>query len=185
MLARFLTLCLLSGCLLHAADDAPSWLKELAAVQLPAYDAKVNTVVLLNEEHTTAADSGKLSTTTRTAVKILARQGVDIIFSDQYDTASGKVRDFRAWMISPTGKVKKYAKEEILDVACVANDVYNECHRRMVSGKRDIEAGAIFGYESIIAYQSFSNQLAFHFQDSSPVRLARFLGTLPARWEGN
>ena len=183
MLARLTAVCLLSAGLIQAADDAPAWLKELAAVQLPTYDAKVNTVVLLNEEHTTAADSGKLSTTTRTAVKILARQGVDIIFSDQYDTASGKVRDFRAWMISPTGKVKKYAKEEILDVACVDNDIYNECRRRMVSGKRDTEAGAIFGYESIIEYQSFSNQLAFHFQDSSPVRLARFLVTVPAGWE--
>ena len=39
-------------------------------------------------------------------------------------------------MIAPSGKVKKYGKEEILDVACAENDVYNECRRRMVSGKR-------------------------------------------------
>jgi hypothetical protein len=169
--------------ILSAADDTPPWLRDLARVQLPQFDAKVNTVVLLNEEHTTVAESGKLSTTTRTALKILARQGVEVAFYDQYYTGSGKVRDFRAWMISPSGKVKKYGKEEIVDVACVDNDVYNECRRRMVSGKRDAEAGAVFGYESVVEYQSFSNQLSFHFQDSSPVQLARLLVTVPAGWE--
>jgi hypothetical protein len=176
-------LSLLTAGALMAADDAPAWLKDLAAVQLPQYDAKVNTVVLLNEEHTTAVESGKLSTTTRTAIKILARQGLDIAFSDDYDTRGGKVRDFRAWMISPSGKVKKYGKDEILDVACHPNEVYNECRRRYVSGKRDAEAGAIFGYESTLDYQSFSNQFRFPFQDSSPVRLARFLITVPPGWE--
>ena len=180
---RIALLSLLFAGALMAADDTPAWLKDLTAVQLPSYDAKVTTVVLLNEEHTTAVDSGKLTTTTRTAMKILARQGVEVVFFDEYDTRGGKVRDFRAWMISPSGKVKKYAKDEILDVACSPNDVYNECRQRLVSGKRDAEVGAVFGYESVIEHQSFSNQLRFHFQDASPVRLARFLVTVPAGWE--
>lgn len=183
MRIRIALLCWLSAGILSAADDTPAWLKDLTAIQLPQYDAKVNTVVLLNEEHTTAVESGKLSTITRTAMRILARQGVDVVFYDEYDTRGGKVRDFRAWMISPSGKVKKYGKDEILDVACAPNDVYNECRRRMVSGKRDAEAGSVFGYESIVEHQSFTNQLRFHFQDSSPVRLARFLVTVPAGWE--
>jgi hypothetical protein len=125
-------------------------------------------------------DSGKLTTTTRAAIKVLTRQGTDPVFFDEYDTASGKVRDFRAWMIAPSGKVKKYGKDEILDVACVENDVYNQCRRRLVSGKRDAEASSVFGYESTVDRQSFSNQLLFHFQESSPVRLARFIVTVPA-----
>jgi len=166
-----------------AADDTPAWLKELTSVSLPTYPNKVNAVVLYNEEHTTALDSGRLSTTTRTAVKILNRQGGDVIFFDSYDSASGKVRDFRAWMIAPSGKTKKYGKDEIIDAACAENDVYDQCRRRLVSGKRDAEAGAIFAYESTIEYQSFSNQLYFHFQDSMPVRLARFQVTVPQGWE--
>ena len=180
---RAAALALLFPWIAAAAEEAPGWLKELTNVSLPQYPAKVNTVVLLNEEHTTAEDSGKLSTTTRTAIKILAPQGVNVVFFDQYDSGSGKVRDFRAWMISPSGKVKKYGKEDILDIACAENDMYNECRRRLVSGKRDQEAGAVFGYESTIEYQSFSNQLMFHFQDSSPVRLARYMVTIPAGWE--
>ena len=86
-------------------------------------------------------------------------------------------------MIAPSGKVKKYGKDEILDIACVENDVYNQCRRRLVSGKHDAEAGSVFGYESTVDRQSFSNQFLFHFQESSPVRLARFMVTVPAGWE--
>jgi hypothetical protein len=167
----------------HAADDIPAWLRELSGVTLPAYPAKVNNVVLLNEEHSVMGANGRLTATTRTAVKILNQQGGDVRFFDAYDTATGKVRDFRAWMLPPAGKIKKYGKEEIVDAACAGNDVYNECRRRMVSGKRDAEPGAIFAYESVIEYESFANQLTFHFQDEMPVRLARFQVGVPAGWK--
>ncbi|HEX4595800.1 MAG TPA: DUF3857 domain-containing protein [Bryobacteraceae bacterium] len=183
MSARFALAALSIACIAYAADDTPGWLKDLAGASLPQYGAKVNAVVLFNEEHTTLGDSGKLTTTTHSAIKILTRQGAEPVFFDEYDTASGKVRDFRAWMIAPSGKVKKYGKDEILDVACVENDVYNQCRRRLVSGKRDAEAGSVFGYESTVDRQSFSNQLLFHFQESSPVRLARFQVTAPSGWE--
>jgi hypothetical protein len=166
-----------------AADDVPPWLKDLAGATVPQYGPKVNTVVLLNEEHTSILDSGRLTTTTRSAIKILNRAGADVAFLEQYDTSGDKVRDFRAWMIAPSGKVKKYGKDEIVDVACAENDVYNECRRRVVLGKRDAEPGALFGYESTVERQSFSNQLMFHFQDESPVRMARFMITAPNGWE--
>src|SRR5579871_6775655 len=168
---------------LWAADDVPAWLKDLTSVTLPQYGPKVNTVVLLDEEHTSIAETGRLTTVTRTAVKILNRAGSGVSFFEQYDTSGDKVRDFRAWMISPSGKVKKYAKDEIVDLACAENDVYNECRRRLVAGKRDAEPGAVFAYESTVERQSFSNQLMFNFQDSSPVRTARFIISAPAGWE--
>ncbi|MGC4056013.1 MAG: DUF3857 domain-containing protein [Paludibaculum sp.] len=180
---RLAALAILAPCLLQASDETPPWIKELSAVTLPAYPAKVNNVVLFNEEHTVMADSGRLTTTTRTAIKILNPQGGDVAFFDSYDSVSGKVRDFRAWMLPPSGKIKKYGKDEIVDVACAGNDIYNECRRRFVSGKRDAEPGAIFAYESVIEYQSFANQLTFHFQDGTPVRLARFRVTVPPGWE--
>lgn len=180
---RLAAIAILAPWLLQAADDTPPWLKELSTVTLPSYPAKVNNVVLLNEEQTVMAESGRLTTTTRTAIKILNQQGGDVAFFDSYDSVSGKVRDFRAWMLPPSGKIKKYGKDEIVDVACAGNDIYNECRRRFVSGKRDAEPGAIFAYESVIEYQTFANQISFHFQDGTPVRLARFRVTVPAGWE--
>jgi hypothetical protein len=155
----------------------------LSGVTLPSYPAKVNNAVLFNEEHTVMAENGRLTTTTRTAIKVLNQQGGDVLYFDSYDSVTGKVRDFRAWMVAPSGKIKKYGKDEIVDAACAGNDVYNECRKRIVSGKRDAEPGAIFAYESVIEYQTFANQLMFHFQDNTPVRLARFQVTVPSSWE--
>jgi len=180
---KITTLAVFCPLLALAADDAPGWLKDLTHSTVPQFGPKVNTVVLLNEENATVGDSGKVTTTSRAAVKILARQGVDVVFSEQYETNGGKVRDFHAWMIAPSGRVKKYGKEEILDVACASNDVYNECRLRLVSGKADAEPGAVFGYEATVEEQSFAQQLYFHFQDHSPVLLARFVVTVPAGWE--
>jgi hypothetical protein len=175
-------LCLLSAAALSAADDTPAWLKDLANVQLPQYDAKVDTVVLLNEQHAVASTDGRITTTTRTAVKMLNQQGFGVAFSDDYFTDGGKVRDFRAWMLPPSGKVKKYGKDEIVDLACVDNDIYNECRKRYVSGRRDAETGAIFAYESVIEQRVYFNQISFAFQESSPVRLARMQVTVPTGW---
>ena len=178
-----LLLGLLLACTVYGADDVPGWLKDLTGVTLPAYGPKVNSVVLFNEENNIVGDSGRVTTTTRTAIRVLNRQGSDISFAEEYDTASGKVRDFRAWMLAPSGKVKKFAKEEIYDVACAENDVFNECRRRVVTGRNDAEAGAIFAYEATVERQLFSAQLHFYFEDLSPVRLARFTVTTPAGWE--
>ncbi len=180
-IAAIVILCPLLG--LASSDDTPGWLRDLTRVAVPQYGPKVNTVVLLNEEDKIVGDTGKITTTSRAAVKILARQGVDVVFSEQYETNSGKVRDFHAWMIAPSGKIKKYGKDEILDVACATNDVYNECRLKLVSGKADAEPGAVFGYEATVEEQSYSRQLYFHFQDTSPVLLARFTVTLPSGWE--
>jgi Domain of Unknown Function with PDB structure (DUF3857)/Transglutaminase-like superfamily len=166
-----------------ASDDTPVWLRELTHTTVPQYGPKVNTVVLLTEENKQIGDNGRITTTSRAAIKILARQGVDVAFSEQYDTNGGKVRDFHAWMIAPSGKSKKYSKEEILDVACATNDVYNECRRKLVSGKADAEPGAVFGYEATVEEQSYAQQLYFHFQEMSPVLLARFTVTVPSGWE--
>lgn len=183
MATKLPALLLAAAALAAAADDVPAWLKDAAAVTLPSYDRKVNTVVLFNEEQTVVGENGRITTTTRTAIKFLTRVGADATFLEQYDTTSSKVRDFRAWMIPPSGKVKKYGKDEIVDVACAENDIYNDCRRRVVSGKRDADTGAVFAYEATVEHQLFVDQLSFHFQDSSPVRLARFSVTVPAGWE--
>ena len=183
MTAKWIALACFAASLARAADDTPAWLKELSGVTLPQYGPKVNSVMLLNEEHTVVAENGRLATTTRTAFRILNRAGADLAFVEQYDTAGDKIRDFRAWMIPASGKIKKYGKDEIVDAACAENDIYNECRLRLVSGKRDADTGSIFAYESVVERQSFSNQLMFHFQDSSPVRLARFMVTVPGGWE--
>ena len=162
-----------------AAEDAPAWLKDLANVQTGTYPAKVNAVMLLNEESNLVDSAGKITRTSREAVKYISRQA-EIRFYEHYLTDGGKIRDFRAWVISPSGKVKRYGKDEIVDAACSPNDVFNQCRMRLVNGKGDAEVGAIFGYEAVVEERLFSNQFVFHFQHGLPVKLAKFSVTVPA-----
>jgi hypothetical protein len=139
-------------------------------------------VVLLNEESNVVDGSGKVIRTARKVVKAVNRQA-DVVFAEHYDTDGGKVRDFRAWVISPSGKVKRYAKGEILDMACAENDVYDQCRMRAVSGKGDAEPGAVFGYEAVVEERNFMSQVQFYFQDVSPVKTARLSVTVPSGFE--
>jgi hypothetical protein len=74
LIALFFPLLVLAG------EDAPRWLKDVAASALPSYGAKVNNVVLLNEENNVVAADGKVIATTRTAIRILNRAGGDVAF---------------------------------------------------------------------------------------------------------
>lgn len=166
-----------------AADEAPAWLKELAGKTLPAYPPKVNAVVLLHEERVVLEDTGRVVNTTRFAVRILHRDGAgEASAFKSYDTDSGKIRDFQAWMIQPSGKVKKYGKEEILDTALVDNDIFNEVRARRVFAQRDADAGAVFGFEATSERRTVFTQFEWLFQVRLPVQASRFTITVPADW---
>jgi hypothetical protein len=165
-----------------AADDAPAWLRQAAASSAPAYDKYVPGVVLLKEQQVTIGDDGRVTTTERGAIKILTREGRD--YADaavSYITETGKVRDMRAWLIRPSGEVKKYGKEQTLDLA-IDNDVYNEVRTRVISAGSDADAGAIFGYEWTSEDRSVFIQFDWEFQRRLPVVVSRCTFVLPSGW---
>ena len=166
-----------------AGDDAPAWLRDLAALKTPAYPPKTPAVVLLDEMNLSVEDNGRVVTTERRAVKILTRDGRKEARGEVvYDTGSGKVREMRAWMIRPSGEVKKFAKDRILDVTAAPDDVYNEVRARAVAGEDDADPGAVFGYEAVSERQSVFTQFGYSFQEFLPVITARLTMTLPAGW---
>src|SRR5437588_8205154 len=131
-----------------ASDDVPAWLRQAAAAGAPVYDKKVPAVVLYNECSVTVSDEGRVTTTTNYAVRVLTHEGRDAAFARAlYYTGSGKVRDFKAWLLRSTGNVKKYGKDETLDIALNADDVYDEARLRVISARDDVDvAGEVFGY---------------------------------------
>ena len=167
----------------RAGDDPPAWLRQAASATLPAYDKDVPGVVLWDESRVTVDDSGRVITTNLHAVKILTREGRDAaIAREVYNTDSGKVREMRAWMIRPSGEVKKYGKDETADMAVVDNDIYSETRKRIIIARGDAEPGAVFGYESTTEERSVFTQLDWFFQGQMPVTLSRLSLTLPKGW---
>ena len=166
-----------------AADDAPAWLRQLASAEHPAQDKRVPALVLLSEQTIKVDDDGKVTTVERGAVRILSRVGCEkAVAQVSYVTDTGKVRDLRAWMIRPGGTVKRYGKDEIVDLAAAPNDVFNDVRIKVIGARDDAEPGSVFGYEWITEDRSIFTQLDWEFQDRLPVVASRFAIGLPFGW---
>jgi len=166
-----------------AGNDVPQWLHQAAAIKVPSYDQEVQAVVLLKEQQVTVSADGRVSTVTSFAIRILAHEGRDYARAAvPYLTDSGKVRDLQAWLIRPSGEVKHFGKDEVLDVISDPNDIYNELRVKAVSARDAADTGAVFGYQSSSEDRSIFGVDEWSFQDRLPTLTARYTLTLPSGW---
>jgi hypothetical protein len=166
-----------------AGDETPQWLKQAASRIPGAYAKNVGAVVLLSEQNVRVDEDGKVTTTERRATKILSNEGrAEAFAAVPYLTDTGKVRDMRAWIIRPSGAVKKFGKDDVLDLAGAPNDVFNEVRIKLIAARDDAETGAVFGYEWTTEERSVFTQFDWQFQRRLPVLESRFTITLPSGW---
>ena len=181
-------LCLLSGGSCNrtvdaASDDAPAWLRQAASIPIQGYDKKVNAVVLVDDGTLKVEEDGRVTKGHRGAVRILTREGrAEARTRVIYQTDTEKVRDLKAWLIRPSGEVKKYGKEQIADISLADDDVYNESRVSVIIADNDAEPGAVFGVEWTTEDRSVFTQYPWYFQSDNPVVQSRFVVTLPVGW---
>ncbi|HEV2799724.1 MAG TPA: DUF3857 domain-containing protein [Pyrinomonadaceae bacterium] len=164
-------------------DEAPAWLTQAAAASVPAYQKDVPAVVLHDEGQMTINSDGKIVTTTTFAVRILTRAGrgsAEAVAG--YATDTGKVREIRAWLIRPDGQVKRYGKDETVDLAGDLNDVYNQYRSKRIDATREADAGMVFGYQIITEERALFPHSVWYFQGRLPVLMSRCTLTLPSGW---
>jgi hypothetical protein len=170
-----------------AGDDVPAWLRQAAASSAPVYEKDVPAVVLHDESTVTVGDDGRITTSNTYAVRILTREGrayADAV--EHYDADSGgKVREMRAWLVRSDGSVKKYGKDETLDLATDLEQVYNETRKRVISAEDDADVGAVFGYQAVTEERPFFPQNVWAFQSRLPTLVSRFTMSLPAGWRAS
>ncbi len=167
------------------AEDAPGWLQQAAAIKLPSYDKKVSWVVLVNDSTTTVSEDGNVTVTWNYAVRILTREARDeAVAGIGYETDMGKVRELRAWMIRPSGQVKSYGKDHIVESSNL-NDVYDESRVKRIVAVSDVEPGVVFGYQAVTETRPYFYQSMWRFQDLAPVVASRFSLVLPKGWEAS
>lgn len=179
----FAILALLLFATTATADETPQWVQQAAAIKVPAYDKDVSAVVLVDESLTSINSEGRVNEVYNHAVRILRREGRDYAVGQVgYVPDSGKVKEFRAWLIRPSGEIKRFGKDESVDIAANLNDVYNEYRLRRISARDDAEAGAIFAYSYTLEDRSIFSQADWAFQSSLPVISSRYNLTLPEGW---
>ncbi len=169
-----------------AADEAPAWLKQAAALPVPVYDKDVPAVALRKEQTVTVSSDGRITTTTVYAVRILTREGrAFALAAEPYLTKTSKVREMTAWLIRPNGYVKKYGKDQTVDQISDPNDIYDEQRIKIIDASTDADAGVVFGYEATGEDRPLFNQDLWHFQNRLPTLFSRYTLTLPSGWRAS
>lgn len=177
---------LLLAATVFADEGAPNWLKQAAAQTTPTYGKDVSGVVLYNSKEVTLDSAGKLVTIENRAVRILTREGREnaaaVAF---YLVSASKVRDIDAWLIRPDGSVKEYGEKFILDQISDPDDIYNEYRVKVIDASRDVDAGYVFGYTTVVEEKPLFYHENFSFQTDLPVLQSRFGLNLPSGWKAS
>lgn len=174
---------LLLAAALYGAEDVPEWARQAAAQPAPGYPAKVYAVGLLQEESVTVDAEGRRVMRERGAIKVLQKSADSIRAYRSYNTKTGRIRDFRAWLLPPTGKPISFGKDQVADVALSQEYTYDEGRARLISPGPNLAPGSVFAYEVTEEEKSVFVQYRYAFQGNLPVLVSRFALTAPAGWE--
>ncbi len=181
---NYLLAFLLAGGGLVMAKDAPQWV--IDAARQPArsdYPARVSTVVLLQEEQLTVDAAGKRVMRERGVLRILGTGREKVSAYRSYNTRTGRIRDFRGWMLYPSGKEIELPKSRILDVALSETYTYDEGRAKVIECDADARAGSVFAYEVTEEEDTIFTTYQYSFQEAMPVLVSRFILSLPPDWE--
>jgi transglutaminase-like putative cysteine protease len=164
-------------------EETPAWLQQATTIKLPSYDKEVAAAILVDDSTVTIDSDGRLNEVYNFAVRILRKEGRDYAAGRvSYIPDVSKVKDLRGWMIRPSGDVKRYGKDDTVDVAGALNDVYNEYRVKKIFGTDDAEVGSVFAYSYAREDRSVFSQADWTFQGSIPVVNSRYTLNLPAGW---
>jgi transglutaminase-like putative cysteine protease len=187
MKSRFIAigiLLLAAGIVNAAPDDAPSWVSQAASIKVPAYDKDVPAVVLVDEKIKTVDSEGKTVEVTNFAIRILLREGREYAGGGvSYNPSVSKVKDFQAWLVRPNGQVKRYGKDETVDIAGDLDDMYNEYRRKRISASSEADTGMVFAFSHTVEDKSVFSQDDWVFQNEIPVLNSRYTLNLPSGWK--
>jgi transglutaminase-like putative cysteine protease len=176
-------LCLTAISVSAAGDDVPTWVQQAASMKYPTYDKDVPAVVLVSEGIKSVDADGRVSEVRNFAVRILSREGREYAFARVgYVPDVGKVKELHAWLIRAGGEVKRYGKDDTVDVAGAPNDVYNEYRSKGISASNDADAGTVFAYSYTLEDRSVFSQDDWAFQSGIPVISSRYVLSLPVGW---
>jgi hypothetical protein len=166
-----------------AGDDLPAWLQQAATVSAPTYEKDVPAVVLQREQHVSVNEDGRITTVTTYAIRILVREGRSFAYArEYYEKDAGKVREIKAWLIRPSGPVKKYGKDDVIDAVENPDDIYNESRVKLIDASKDADTGSVFGYQTTTEEKSIFSQDIWSFQNRLPTLVSRYTLTLPRGW---
>jgi transglutaminase-like putative cysteine protease len=166
------------------AGDAPSWMHAQLNAPLPAHDEKTDAVVLYAETTLNVQANGKIKRLDREVVKILrpdgeARGTVRVNFD-----AQSRITNLHAWCIPVSGKDYEVKDKDAVESAVIGVDGGELVGDIRTKTLRIPAAttGSVIGYEIEQELRPYVMVDEWGFQDTVPVREARYTLQLPRGW---
>lgn len=168
-----------------AAGDAPAWMRALTGVPLPAHDEKTDAVLLYSEDVLNVQANGKIKSATRRAYKILRADGRAYgLIRATFDSET-RITGIRGWCIPAQGKDYEVKDKEVIETALTGleNSQLVTDFRTKLLQIPAADPGNIVGYEIEHEDRPYVLEDEWSFQESVPVREARYTLQLPVGWE--
>jgi transglutaminase-like putative cysteine protease len=166
------------------AGDAPSWMRAQLNGALPAHDEKTAAVVLYAETTLAVQPNGKIKRLYREVVRILRPDGEARGTIRIYFDAQSRITDLHAWCIPVSGKDYEVKEKDAVESAVIGVD-----GGELVSDLRTktlripaATPGSVVGYEVEQELRPYVMVDNWDFQDTVPVREARYTLQLPRGW---
>ncbi len=180
-----LAACLFTGAVRAAAGDAPAWMHALVNAPLPAHDEKTDAVLLYSETILTVQANGKMKGVERRAYRILRPAGKDVGLVRVDFNSETRITGLRGWCIPAQGKDYEVKDKEAIETALfgVANgELVSDVRTKLLQIPAS-DPGNMVGYEIEHEDNPYVLQDAWMFQQTLPVREARYTLQLPPGWE--
>lgn len=178
----FLGLCVLASGAATAA--APAWMRELTSAPLPPHEDDADSVILLSETVLTVQGPGKIKRLDRWAGRILRTDGESMgTFRVSYDSQS-RITALRGWSIPKDGKDYEVRQKDAIETS-----VFGVEGGELISDVRTVTlrvpaatVGSLIGFEVEREFRPYDMADEWYFQETVPVREARYTLQLPAGW---
>ncbi|MEQ1834363.1 MAG: DUF3857 and transglutaminase domain-containing protein [Candidatus Eisenbacteria bacterium] len=160
------------------ASPAPTWFRGLT---VPAVvDTVASAEFLLIEHRIRVPVEGRTQETERGALVIRKPEGSrNAQCAVYYDRRSGRVRQLRAWLRYPNGRVQEFDDGDTYDLTMLDDHTLMTDARRKVLVTEDAPVGAVFAWEWATEEDTPTAQWGWMFARGFPVRRSRFELELP------
>src|SRR5258708_4397842 len=183
--AVFLAWCGLGCAARVSAADAPAWMHALVNAPLPAHDEKTDAILLYSESVLNVQSSGKIKSIERRAYKILRTGGREYgTIHATYD-AETKITGIRGWCIPAQGKDYEVKDRDVIETALLGvtnSELATDLRTKLLQIPAS-DPGNIVGYEIEHEDRPYVMEDEWAFQETVPVREARYTLQLPPGWE--
>lgn len=166
-----------------AAEDLPSWLNGEALRPLPSYPSATEAVILLDDRSVAVSPKGVFVTKGRLAVRVLRPGAIDgarrLTLVRTFDR---KIRDMTGWSAAPGGRPRKATFKQAVFSSLSSGAVYGDAETATLFVP-EVTVGSVVGFEWEEERKPLSFEDAYMFQGPYPVRLARYVISVPPGWE--